>query len=93
MLEPVFQQLVISEVQKLNGRFDTLEGKVDAVTSELREFKESQQQYNERMEEKTNALWDLSNQAFSAIADMSRKADDIHQEAVSPWKRRQAKIF
>lgn len=44
------------------------------------------------MEEKTDALWVLSNQAFSAIADLSRKTDDMHQEVVSPWKRRQSAL-
>jgi hypothetical protein len=106
MSDTHFQQQVITELQKLNGRFDTLEwrfdtlewrfdtlgGKVDSLTSELHEFKESQQRYNERMEDKTDALWTLSNQAFSAIADLSHKTDDMHQEVVSPWKRRQSKI-
>lgn len=107
MSDTQFQQQVLLELQKLNGKFDTLEskfdtlegkfdtlnGKVDWIASELHEFKESQQRYNERMEEKTDALWSLSNQAFSAIADLTRKTDDMHQEVVSPWKRRQSKSF
>ena len=82
-----------TDVGVLKTDVGVLKTDVSTLASEFHDFKDAQQQYNERMEEKTDALWSLSNQAFTAIADMSRKSDYIHQEVVSPWKRRQAKTF
>jgi hypothetical protein len=51
-------------------------------------------------EKKTDTLWSLSNQLFSAISDVQKKMgdmekyiDDIHQETISPWKRRKTQAF
>jgi hypothetical protein len=61
----------------LEGKFDTLEGKVDILTTEFQTFRDNQEQFN-------NAIWSLNTQAFNAI-------NDIHQETVAPWKRRQTR--
>jgi predicted nucleic acid-binding Zn-ribbon protein len=100
MSEQDFQQQVLTELQKLNGKIDTLEGKVDTIASDLHEFKENQEQFNQHLKKKTDTLWSLSNQSFSAISDVQKKmgdmgkyVDDIHQETISPWKRRKTQAF
>lgn len=86
-----FQNQVLLELQKLNGRFDTLEGKVDVLATKFREFKTNQEQFNA-------AIWALNTQSFSTITDLQGKTDDmqsavhdIRLEVVSPWKLRQPK--
>lgn len=93
MSEQDFQQQVLQALSTLNS-------KVDTITSDLHEFKENQEQYNQHMEKKTDTLWSLSNQSFSAISDVQKKmgdmekyVDDIHQETISPWKRRKTQAF
>ncbi len=53
-------------------RFDGLEWKVDTLSSELREFRANQEDYN-------NTMWKLSNQAFHDISD-------IRAETIPAWK-------
>ena len=93
MSESDFQQQVLTALSTLNS-------KVDTITSDLHEFKESQDQFNQHMDKKTDTLWSLSNQSFSAISDVQKKmgdmekyVDDIHQETISPWKRRKTQAF
>ena len=98
MSEVVFQKAVLTAIEQLGG-------KIDSVASELHEFKESQQTFNHSMlefkrdqagfnrtilefianqEAFNTAIWSLNTQAFEAI-------NDIRSEVVSPWKIRQSK--
>jgi predicted nucleic acid-binding Zn-ribbon protein len=79
MSEQDFQTEVLLELKKLNGRFDSLEGKIDRIQSDLTDFKENQEAFN-------NGIWNLNTQAFQAI-------NDVRSEVVSPWKLRQSKTL
>jgi len=76
MSDTHFQNQVLDELKKIHNRFDTLETKVDKLSSDLSDFQTNQEQFN-------TAIWNLNTQAFSAI-------NDIRSEVVSPWKIRQS---
>lgn len=98
MTDQDFQKQMLSEMEKFNsrfdtlegkfdtleGRFDTLEGKFDTFEGKLDRVSKDLTEFKSNQEDFNSAIWTLNNQAFDAIGNIQR-------EVVSPWKIRQSK--